>query len=538
MRYYDNTNKNIYYMAMLRTCPMCEQDCEAKRELDFLMEIGNELSKSTVDLNGIIKQLKRQLNATCVILTLLNRNTNKLFVEESFGPFDQDFSKLTYELGEGIIGYVVQTGEPKVIRSISESKEFLNKLHFPLKANNRDISFICIPVREKGKVIGTLSAHKVYFGAPDFKNNVQLLTIVSSMIARTARRRYETREEIESLKKENNKLRQVITDQSFPNIEGNSGKLKEVFSLIQSVSSTSTTVLLRGESGVGKELVADAIHYNSTRKTKAYIKVNCAALPESLIESELFGHEKGAFTGADSQRVGRFEAANGGTIFLDEFGDIPANVQVKLLRVIQQREIERLGSTKPIKIDVRIICATNKNLEKMIEEGNFREDLYYRINVFPVYIPPLRERLHDIPALADHFIARFNEKNSRNIKRITASAIDCLMVYHWPGNIRELENCIERACILSTDDVIHTYNLPPTLQNAVSSETKSNGTLVTILGKIEKLVIQDTLLATGGNLVKAAAQLGITERIMGLRIRRYAIDPKRFKYNNNNGNQD
>ncbi len=338
--------------------------------------------------------------------------------------------------------------------------------------------------------------------------------------------------------RENNKLRQVITDQSFPNIEGNSGKLKEVFSLIQSVSSTSTTVLLRGESGVGKELVADAIHYNSTRKTKAYIKVNCAALPESLIESELFGHEKGAFTGADSQRVGRFEAANGGTIFLDEFGDIPANVQVKLLRVIQQREIERLGSTKPIKIDVRIICATNKNLEKMIEEGNFREDLYYRINVFPVYIPPLRERLHDIPALADHFIARFNEKNSRNIKRITASAIDCLMVYHWPGNIRELENCIERACILSTDDVIHTYNLPPTLQNAVSSETKSNGTLDTILGKIEKQVIQDTLLATGGNLVKAAAQLGITERIMGLRIRRYAIDPKRFKYNNNNGNQD
>jgi Nif-specific regulatory protein len=201
-------------------------------------------------------------------------------------------------------------------------------------------------------------------------------------------------------------------------------------------------------------------------------------------------------------------------------------------------EIERLGSTKPIKIDVRNICATNKNLEKMIEEGNFREDLYYRINVFPVYIPPLRERLHDIPALADHFIARFNEKNSQNIKRITASAIDCLMVYHWPGNIRELENCIERACILSTDDVIHTYNLPPTLQNAVSSETKSNGTLDTILGKIEKQVIQDTLLATGGNLVKAAAQLGITERIMGLRIRRYAIDPKRFKYNNNNGNQD
>lgn len=520
-------------MAMLRTCPMCEQDCEAKQELDFLMQIGNELSKGSIDLNSTIRLLKRQLNATCVILTLINHNTNKLFVEESYGPLDQDFSKLTYELGEGIIGRVVQSGEPKVIRSIAESKEFLNKLHFPLKANDKDISFICIPVKEKGKVIGALSVHKIYFGAPDFKNNVQLLTIISSMIARTARRRYESREEIDSLKKENSELRKAISEQSYPNIEGNSSKLKEVFSLIQSVSPTSTTVLIRGESGVGKELIADAIHYNSTRKSRAYIKVNCAALPEGLIESELFGHEKGAFTGADSQRIGRFEAAHGGTIFLDEFGDIPPNVQVKLLRVIQQREIERLGSTRPIKIDVRIICATNKNLEKLIEDGKFREDLYYRINVFPVYIPPLRERLHDIPALADHFIAKFNEKNGRNVKRLTASAIDCLMVYHWPGNIRELENCIERACILSTDDVVHTNNLPPSLQNAISSQTKSHGTLDTILGKIEKQVIQDTLLSTNGNLVKAATQLGITERIMGLRIRKYNIEPKRFKYTNN-----
>jgi len=524
-------------MATLQICPMCEQDCEAQQKLDFLMKVGDELSKSNVELNNIIRLLKKQLNATCVILTLLNRKTNKLFVEESYGPLDRDFSKLSYELGEGIIGHVVQTGEPKIIRSIAESKEFLNKLHFPLKSNDKDISFICIPVKEKGKVIGTLSVHKVYYGAFDFKKNVRLLTITASMIARAARRRYESREEIDSLKKENIQLRKAITEQSFPNIEGNSGKLKEVFSLIESVSPTDTTVLLRGESGVGKELVADAIHYNSTRKGKAYIKVNCAALPESLIESELFGHEKGAFTGADSQRIGRFEAANGGTIFLDEFGDIPTNVQVKLLRVIQQREIERLGSTKPIKIDVRIICATNKNLEELIESQKFREDLYYRINVFPVYIPPLRERLHDIPALADHFIAKFNEKNARNVKRITASAIDCLMVYHWPGNIRELENCIERACILSTDDVIHTNNLPPTLQNAISSQSKSEGTLDIILGKIEKQVIQDTLLSTTGNLVKAASQLGITERIMGLRIRKYDIDPKRFKYKNNE-NQD
>lgn len=525
-------------MAMLRTCPMCEQDCEAKQELDFLMDIGIELSKSSVNLNSIIKRLKRQLSATCVILTLLNRTTNKIFVEESFGPLDQDLSKLTYEIGEGIIGQVVQSGEPKILRSIAESKEYLNKLHFPNKANDRDISFMCIPVREKGKVIGTLSAHKIYYGQLDFKHNIQLLYIVSAMIARTARRQYELREEIASLKKENNELRKAITDQSFPSIEGNSSKLKEVFNLIRSVAPTTTTVLLRGESGVGKELVADAIHYSSLRKDKPYIKVNCAALPESLIESELFGHEKGAFTGADVQRIGRFEAANGGTLFLDEFGDIPANVQVKLLRVIQQKEIERLGSTRSIKIDVRVICATNRNLEAMIADGKFREDLYYRINVFPIYIPSLKERLHDIPTLADYFIARFNKRNERSIKRITASAIDCLMVYHWPGNIRELENCIERACILSQDDVIHTYNLPPTLQTAVSSETKQNGTLEIVLGRIEKQAIKDALLTSNGNIAKAAALLGITERIMGLRIKKYNIDIRQLKRKKNNEYQD
>ena len=246
--------------------------------------------------------------------------------------------------------------------------------------------------------------------------------------------------------------------------------MDEVFSLIESVASTDATVLIRGESGVGKELVADALHYNSNRKSKPFIKVNCAALPESLIESELFGHEKGSFTGASAQRIGRFEAANGGTIFLDEFGDIPANIQVKLLRVLQEREIERIGSTMANKVDVRIICATNRNLEKLIEEGTFREDLYYRINVFPIHIPPLRERINDIPVLSNFFIDKYNKKHGKEIKRITTMAIDTLMVYHWPGNIRELENCIERACILSTDHVIRTNNLPPTLQTASTTK--------------------------------------------------------------------
>ena len=375
-----------------------------------------------------------------------------------------------------------------------------------------------------------MSFHKVYKGEVSFQYDVRLLKIVGSMVGRTMRRRQEYTEELEQLQNENRDLRGALRNRILPDkIKGNSSKMNEVFSLIESVATTDATVLIRGESGVGKELVADAIHYNSLRKNKPFIKVNCAALPESLIESELFGHEKGSFTGASMQRIGRFEAANGGTIFLDEFGDIPASTQVKLLRVLQEREIERVGGTKPIKVDVRILCATNRNLEDLIVKDQFREDLYYRINVFPVYIPALRERINDIPVLADFFIDKFNKRHGKDIKRITASAIDTLMVYHWPGNIRELENCIERACILSTDQVIRTYNLPASLQTAATSETMQSGSLDFILDKMEKQIIMDALIATKGNSAKAADQLGITERMMGIRIRKYDIDAKRFK---------
>jgi Response regulator containing CheY-like receiver, AAA-type ATPase, and DNA-binding domains len=287
--------------------------------------------------------------------------------------------------------------------------------------------------------------------------------------------------------------------------------------------------MIRGESGVGKELIAEAIHNASNRSSKPFIKVNCSALPENLIETELFGHEKGSFTGANSSHTGRFEMANGGTIFLDEIGDVPLSIQVKLLRVIQQRQIERVGGIKTINIDVRIITATNKNLEEMIKQDAFREDFYYRINVFPIYVPALRERRADIPILIDHFIAKLNKRNETNVKRITGGALDMLMMYSWPGNIRELENVIERAMILTSDDVIHSYNLPPTLQTGVSSNTVGKGTLNSILGRVEKQLIIDTLIAVRGNITKAAGQLGVTERIMGLRIVKYNIQVQDYK---------
>ena len=287
--------------------------------------------------------------------------------------------------------------------------------------------------------------------------------------------------------------------------------------------------MIRGESGTGKELVAQEIHDNSFRKKMPFIKVNCAALSESVIESEFFGHEKGAFTGAHTARKGRFELADKGTIFLDEIAELSPAMQVKLLRVIQEQEFERVGGMKTIKINVRIIAATNRDLESDVKNGTFREDLYYRLNVFPLHIPPLRERKSDIIVLCDHFIEKYNKKNRCSIKRITSNAIDLLMMYHWPGNVRELENCIERAVLLSKDDVIHGYHLPPSLQSAQSSNTTFESSLEHALEALEFELIADALKNSRGNRAQAARNLGISERIMGLRIDKYHIDSDKYK---------
>ena len=259
------------------------------------------------------------------------------------------------------------------------------------------------------------------------------------------------------------------------------------------------------------------------------VKVNCAALPESVIESELFGHEKGAFTGAVAQRKGRFELAHGGTLFLDEIGDLSPQIQVKLLRVLQEREIERVGGNQPLKVDVRLITATNRKLEQEVKNGAFREDLYYRLNVFPIHMPPLRERKSDIVLLADYFVEKYAEKNGTPIKRISSPALDLLTSYHWPGNIRELENCIERAVILSTDMVIHSYHMPPSLQSAQSTHTEPTTTLDAALSRLEKELIIEVLKITNGNMAAAARQLGITERQIGLRIHHYGIDWRLYR---------
>jgi Nif-specific regulatory protein len=275
--------------------------------------------------------------------------------------------------------------------------------------------------------------------------------------------------------------------------------------------------------------VAHAIHYNSPRAGKPFIRVNCAALPETVLESELFGHEKGAFTGAVAQRKGRFELAHGGSIFLDEVGDFSPTTQIKLLRVLQEREFERLGATQTTKVDVRVIAATNRDLQQLIAEGQFRQDLYYRLNVFPIHIPPLRERKTDIPLLVDHFIDRYAGESERSRQRISASALDKLTRYDWPGNVRELENCIERAVLLARGDVIHTNHLPPSVQAVTGLPLVDGEGLEAALDNLERDMIVETLRQTGGNRAEAARRLGITERLMGLRVKKHGIDARSFR---------
>ncbi|MFO7657488.1 MAG: sigma 54-interacting transcriptional regulator [Bacteroidales bacterium] len=518
----------------LKYCERFDKVCYGDTELPLLFEISRMINNSRFIrevLTPIMELIAKYLNAERSLLSILNRENSKILLEAGYGLSNEALEKGKYLIGEGITGEVVKTGDSVYIDKISSDMRFLNKTGMRRKTkDNRDYSFICVPIKVDSEILGTLSIITIFDEKVNANETLRLLNVIGSMIAQSVKARQDRIEEIERLKFQNEKLKNALKE-GFkpPNLVGNSSKIRELFDLIESVSATNATVLIRGESGVGKELIAAAIHKNSRRAKGGLIKVNCSALPESLIESELFGYEKGAFTGAESMHKGRFELADKGTIFLDEIGDLPLNVQVKLLRVIQEREFERLGGTKTIKTDVRIIAATNRNLEELIRNGTFREDLYYRINVFPLYIPPLRERISDIPLLVDHFIEKCNIQNNTQIKRISSSALDMLMIYHWPGNIRELENCIERAAILSKDGAIRSNNLPPTLQTAKSSNTELKGNLEQILERVEKQLIIDTLTNNRGNITKSAEKLGITSRILGLRIEKYRIDIKKYK---------
>jgi Nif-specific regulatory protein len=499
-------------------------------ELALLFEISQLLDQS-LDLNDVIQPVLRtaseRLGYHRSAITLLNRNTDEIFIEAAHGLSRSQQDRGRYRLGEGITGQVVQTGQPCIVESVTDDQRFLNRTGACSSRPGRDVSFICVPIKLGAETIGAFSVDRPRADSAELEEDVRFLAILSSLVAQAVRIRQSVMEEKRALQEENTRLHKELRERFRPsNIIGNSRAMQDVFDMVAQVYRSEATVLIRGESGTGKELVAHAIHYNSPRADRPFVKVNCAALPETVIESELFGHEKGAFTGAITTRKGRFEVANGGTIFLDEIGDLSPTTQIKLLRVLQEREFERVGGNETLHINVRVITATNRNLEQLIESGRFREDLYYRLNVFPIHIPPLRDRKSDILLLADHFVEKYAEQNHVAVRRISTPAIDLLSSYHWPGNVRELENCIERAVLLSVDEVIHSHHLPPSLQSAESTNTQLRGTLDESLDNLERELILDSLKSTRGNMAKAAKLLGITERVMGLRVRKHQIEAR------------
>jgi Nif-specific regulatory protein len=489
------------------------------RSIQFVYEAIQMLEHASCldqKLPRLLELMAVRLGHLRCALTLFNRQRNEIVIDIAYGHTAAEQARGRYALGEGITGRVVASGEAAVVPRISEAPTFLNRTGAQRGLEGGDTSFICVPIKSRGATSGTLSAERPFHSETPLEDDVQTLSVLASMIAgivEARRHERETREQpIESTK-----------------IIGTSKAMRRTVDMIQTVAPSDATVLIRGESGVGKELVAEAIHANSRRREFPLIKVNCAALPSTIIESELFGHEKGAFTGALNTRKGRFELANGGTIFLDEIGDFAPATQITLLRIIQEREFERVGGNETHRTDVRIIAATNRDLEKLMQQEVFRQDLYYRLNVFPIHVPPLRDRSSDVLLLADYFVERYAAANHKTVSRISTPAIDMLLAYHWPGNVRELENCIERAVLLTNEGVIHSHHLPPTLQTAESSNTQQAQTLQATLERIERDMIMDALKGARGNMASAARALGLSERVMGLRVRKFGIDTRRFR---------
>jgi len=511
-----------------------DQGSRQELELGILYRISQAMAHQhdvSALLNEVLDIMETEMGLSRGTLTLRRPDTDVFEIEASRGLSVDERKRGRYSLGEGVTGRVARDGRPALVPDISKDPEFLDRTG---SRRESKLAFLCAPIIHQRRVIGTISIDRPTAPMDDLKRDLDFLGLVSDLLAEGVSRIREEIGERESLRAENQQLRRQLGDQYHPgNIVGNCSSMRLVYDQIAQVADSTATVLVRGESGTGKELIARAIHFASSRKNGPFVAVNCAALPENLIESELFGHEKGAFTGAVQQRRGRFDQANGGTLFLDEIGDISTSAQVRLLRVLQEREFERVGSDRTIAVNVRIIAATSKNLEEAINKGQFREDLYYRLNVFPVHVPPLRERRSDIMLLADHFVQKYDEAYGKDVKRLSTAAINMMMAYHWPGNVRELENCMERAVLTSTDNVIHGYTLPPSLQTADQTNTgilpAEGADLKAMVDAYEKEIIIDALKKHRGNAAAAARELRTTQRIINYRIKRLGITPANYR---------
>ena len=514
--------------------PVLSEAKRAKLELEILHHISNATAHQhdvPALMNEVLDILETDMGLARGTLALRRQDSDTLVIEASRGLTEAESKRGQYDMGEGITGKVAQSATSALVPDVTNDPHFLNRTK---SERGQKAAFLCVPIVSQGTVVGTFSIDRPAAPEPELRRDLRFLELVADVLAEAVVRIRVDMEERESLAAENRLLRQQLGDRFKPdNIVGSCSIMRAVYSQIAQVADSLATVLIRGESGTGKELVARAIHYSSSRRDNAFISINCAALPETLIESELFGHEKGAFTGASQQRRGRFELANGGTLFLDEIGDISPAVQVRLLRVLQERNFERVGGDKTVEINVRVIAATSRDLEQAIEDNEFREDLYYRLNVFPIHLPALRERRSDIVLLSDHFVQKYSEVYQKKIKRISTAAINMMMAYHWPGNVRELENCIERAVLTSADGVIHGYGLPPSLQTSDETNTallpREGASLKQLVYAYEREIIIDALKKHRGNAAAVARELNTTQRIINYRIQKLDIQPRSYR---------
>lgn len=474
-------------------------------------------------LEQVLKEMSLRFGMQRGMISLVDSAKNEVWLDIAH-DVNIDGLEVTYEPGEGITGKVAETGRPMAVANLGQEAHFLDRTGARRNLNRSELSFLCVPIIYDANVVGVLSADKVALQVQNLDKELALLSSVAELMAKAVH--------IRALEEENRRLRKIVGQNRAPamDIIGHSKVMQEIFGLVAQVADSNTTVLITGETGTGKELIARAIHNNSSRRESPLIQVNCAAIPDTLIESELFGHEKGAFTGALQQRRGRFEEANGGTIFLDEVGELSAAAQVKLLRILQEKHFQPLGSSRVVSVNVRVIAATNRNLEQDIISGRFRADLFYRLNVFPIYLPPLRDRGSDVILLADYFVMKYSKEMRKEVKRISTAAVESFLSYKWPGNVRELENCIERAVLLTKTDTIDCAHLPPSLQLRGSElSKKERSKLSSVIEAQERALIIEALEETGGNQTKAAKLLGTTKRIIQYKISKMGINVKLFR---------
>ncbi len=497
------------------------------RELAAILEISRVLTASfdlEENLGAVMRVLSSLLEMQRGCVFLKDPSSEQVRIVAAHGLSSEEILRGKYKIGEGIVGRVMESGKAMFIPNIGEEPKFLNKTGS--RPDKNGVSFICEPIKFKDEIMGVITADRIYSASSGgVDDDIRVLQIVSSLIAQFVKLwgNYKKVEE------ESRVLRRELAERySLPNIIGESEKFQSVLKAIMKVAGTDTTVLLLGESGTGKELIARTTHYQSPRAKGPFVAVNCAALPENLLEVELFGQEKGAFTGADRRRTGRFEAANGGTIFLDEIGELPLVLQAKLLRVLEEKTFERVGSSRSMKADVRIIAATNRNLEEEARKGAFRADLYWRLNVVSIVLPPLRERQKDVPLLVDFYLKKFNMAYGKNV-RAGSTAMESMSKYPWPGNVRELANTIERLVIMAEKDVLEPGDLPYNLvaEGSVMPQGHIFDSDTSLGAEVKNLERQRIIKALRENNFiqqKTAFALGITPRKLAYRIKKYRID--------------